>query len=370
MINIVRAIAVSVLVLPVFAGAQSSVDITTQAQILLQQIMELQAQLGVGSSPSGTASGGVSGACYSGGPVKPGTTSANVTALQQFLASDPSIYPEAKVTGYFGALTQAAVGRWQARSGIVSSGSPATTGFGTVGPRTAAAMAASCGGSAVDSGDPTVGGFIKVSPINGDAPLTVNAEATINTTKSCLAATYTINWGDKSQPVTISVPANKCDVLSQTYPHTYAYGGSYTVALSSGGHESTVTVGVNGPAAPANVTGTTGGTSGGTTGASGGSTGGTAATGQTASGAFAISMNASAFSPSNVTINSGTKVTWTNNDTTNHTVTADNGSYNSGPLQPGQSYSLNFTTKGEYTYYCTYHGGPGGTGMSGKLIVQ
>lgn len=359
---LVRTIVVSVLVFPVFAGAQSNADISTQAQILLQQIMDLQAQLGVGSASSG---GATSGACYSGGPVKPGTTSANVTALQQFLARDPNVYPEAKVTGYFGGLTQAAVGRWQAKNGIVSSGSPATTGFGTVGPRTAAAMAASCGGGGADSGDPTVGGFIKVSPINGDSPLTVNAEATINTTKSCLAATYTLNWGDKSQPVSISIPANKCDVLAQTYSHTYTSGGSFTVSLSSGGHESTVTVGVNGPVS-SNTTGTTGSTGStvtGTTGATGGN--------QTASGAFTISIDASGFSPSTVTINSGTKVTWTNKDSTNHTVTADNNSFNSGPLTPGQSYSpKEFVAKGEYTYYCTYHGGPGGSGMSGKIIVQ
>jgi peptidoglycan hydrolase-like protein with peptidoglycan-binding domain len=63
-----------------------------------------------------------------------------VAALQQFLAEDPSLYPEGTVSGYFGALTEAAVQRFQARYGIVSSGSAATTGYGAIGPKTRAKM--------------------------------------------------------------------------------------------------------------------------------------------------------------------------------------------------------------------------------------
>src|SRR6185295_12563709 len=40
--------------------------------------------------------------------------------------------------GYFGSLTQAAVQRFQAAQGIVSSGTPSTTGYGRVGPTTMA----------------------------------------------------------------------------------------------------------------------------------------------------------------------------------------------------------------------------------------
>jgi plastocyanin len=270
------------------------------------------------------------------------------------------VYPEGKVTGYYGALTQAAVGRWQAKNGIVSSGSPSTTGFGNVGPKTAAAMAAACGGS--DSGDPVVGGFIKVSPILGDAPLTVNAEATINTTKSCLPATYTITWGDNSAPISISIPQGKCDVLSQTYSHTYTSGGSFTVTLASGEHATTATVGVNG-SATMNMGGSTNTGNNTGTGSSNTSAGGTV------SGSLSIRMKGSVFTPNNTTITSGTKVTWTNDDVTNHTVSADNGSYNSGPITPGKTYTLTFTTPGEYTYYCSYHGGPK-SGMYGTIIVQ
>lgn len=47
-----------------------------------------------------------------------GETSANVSNLQTFLAANGEIYPEGKVTGYFGPLTQAAVIRFQTKFGI------------------------------------------------------------------------------------------------------------------------------------------------------------------------------------------------------------------------------------------------------------
>ncbi len=356
--NLIRAIAVSLLVLPVFAGAQStaSTDIAAQAQALLAQILQLQQQLGLstGAAP-GTTSGGV---CYSGTQLKPGSRGAAVTELQKYLAADSSVYPLGTISGYYGTLTQAAVGRWQARAGIVSSGSPSTTGYGSVGPRTALAMKASCGGST--SNEPLVGAFMKVSPTSGMPPLAVSVEATINTVKSCLPATYTLNWGDGSQPVSIFIPANKCDVLAQTFSHNYTMGGQFTITLSSGEHQSTSLVTVSGDGMTMGAggtfnTGTTGGTNAGTT---------------QAAATLAISMGASSYSPNTVTVKSGTRVTWTNTDSSSHTVTADNSSYNSGTLDPGKTYSLTFTARGEYTYFCGFHGGPGGVGMSGKIIVE
>ncbi len=65
-----------------------------------------------------------------------GSTGSNVTELQTYLATDANIYPSKLVTGYFGALTQAGVQRFQTAQGIVSSGTPGTTGYGRVGPQT------------------------------------------------------------------------------------------------------------------------------------------------------------------------------------------------------------------------------------------
>ncbi len=57
-----------------------------------------------------------------------GAKSVEVTRLQEFLAANPAVYPEGLVTGYFGALTRAAVLRFQAQNGIAQ--------VGRVGPQT------------------------------------------------------------------------------------------------------------------------------------------------------------------------------------------------------------------------------------------
>lgn len=69
-----------------------------------------------------------------------GSRGQEVTDLQNYLAGFPALYPSGLVTGYFGSLTQAAVQRFQTEQGIVSSGSPATTGYGRVGPQTMARL--------------------------------------------------------------------------------------------------------------------------------------------------------------------------------------------------------------------------------------
>jgi plastocyanin len=70
----------------------------------------------------------------------------------------------------------------------------------------------------------------------------------------------------------------------------------------------------------------------------------------------AVSIKGFAFSVSSLNVAEGTKVTWTNNDATTHTVTADDDSFNSGDIAPGQTYSRTFTEAGTYNYHCIYHG--------------
>lgn len=81
----------------------------------------------------------------------PGMTNSNVRNIQTYLASNPSFYPEGLVTGYYGSLTVAAVQKFQAYHGIVSSGTPATTGYGRVGPSTLAKMNALIAGGVTSS---------------------------------------------------------------------------------------------------------------------------------------------------------------------------------------------------------------------------
>jgi plastocyanin len=84
---------------------------------------------------------------------------------------------------------------------------------------------------------------------------------------------------------------------------------------------------------------------------------------------FDVVMNGNSFNPQNITANVGDTVFWTNADTMEHTVTADNGSFDSGSIQPGATYSISFDAPGTYRYYCKFHGGPNGTGMSGVITV-
>src|SRR5712671_2507109 len=59
-----------------------------------------------------------------------------------------------------------------------------------------------------------------------------------------------------------------------------------------------------------------------------------------------IYMKGSVFSVPSVTISTGTKITWVNDDNTVHTVTADDGSFNSGDMNPGYTFSYTFNTVG------------------------
>ncbi|HEY6283530.1 MAG TPA: cupredoxin domain-containing protein [Nitrososphaerales archaeon] len=63
------------------------------------------------------------------------------------------------------------------------------------------------------------------------------------------------------------------------------------------------------------------------------------------------------FFPSSITVVLGTNntVVWNNKDNSPHTVTANDGGFDSGNMAPGQSFSFTFTAPGTYTYHCTYH---------------
>jgi plastocyanin len=73
------------------------------------------------------------------------------------------------------------------------------------------------------------------------------------------------------------------------------------------------------------------------------------------------------FSPVQVTVAIGVNntVTWVNNDNAAHTVTARDGSFDSGNLGSGDSYTYTFTTPGTYRYYCAYH-----SWMVGTVVVE
>jgi len=82
--------------------------------------------------------------------------------------------------------------------------------------------------------------------------------------------------------------------------------------------------------------------------------------------AVVVDISNFAYVPSSITVPVGGTITWTNHDTTAHTVTAqDRTVLQSGTIKPGASYTQTFTKAGTYTYFCEFH-----AGMTGTVIVQ
>ena len=78
------------------------------------------------------------------------------------------------------------------------------------------------------------------------------------------------------------------------------------------------------------------------------------------------------FVPKEITVSPGTTVTWTNDDTTIHTV-VEGGPQSSGApptfdssiIAPGATWDNTFDTAGEFNYYCNLH-----PFMTGKVTVS
>jgi plastocyanin len=79
----------------------------------------------------------------------------------------------------------------------------------------------------------------------------------------------------------------------------------------------------------------------------------------------AITISGFKFDPDTVTVKTGTTITWTNQDSTDHTVTADDGSWKSENLAKDATFSFTFDKAGTYTYHCSIH-----TSMKGTIIVN
>lgn len=68
-----------------------------------------------------------------------------------------------------------------------------------------------------------------------------------------------------------------------------------------------------------------------------------------------INIERNVFNPADVIVMQSGSVLWVNKDSQMHTVTANDGSFDSGDIQAGGSYSLAFNTVGLHPYYCRYH---------------
>lgn len=73
------------------------------------------------------------------------------------------------------------------------------------------------------------------------------------------------------------------------------------------------------------------------------------------------------FTPRALNVMPGSMVSWTNEDATPHTVTADGTGaplFDSGPISPGDTFDNIFDMPGEFGYHCSIH-----PWMTGRVMV-
>ena len=71
------------------------------------------------------------------------------------------------------------------------------------------------------------------------------------------------------------------------------------------------------------------------------------------------------FQPASITVGKGSVIVWRNQDTVAHTVTAEDGSFNSGTIVEGDTFEQRFDKVKIYTYSCSIH-----PEMKGTIIVK
>lgn len=85
---------------------------------------------------------------------------------------------------------------------------------------------------------------------------------------------------------------------------------------------------------------------------------------ETAGAGNEVRLYGFAFEPTRLDVEVGTTVTWTNHDPETHTVSADGGAFDSGPLEPGAAFSTRFSEPGRFAYICQIH-----PTMAGQITV-
>jgi len=79
----------------------------------------------------------------------------------------------------------------------------------------------------------------------------------------------------------------------------------------------------------------------------------------------AVEMRQMAFAPTRLVVAVGATVEWTNRDQLAHTITADDGSWDSGLIEPGKTWRRTFDQPGTYAVHCTPH-----PFMTGVIVVR
>jgi plastocyanin len=91
----------------------------------------------------------------------------------------------------------------------------------------------------------------------------------------------------------------------------------------------------------------------------------TASSGAPVPGGSTVEINNFMFTPMSLTVAVRTTVTWKFDDSTDHTVAADDKSFTSPAMGKGQTYTHTFKTAGTVKYHCSIH-----PFMTGTIIVK
>jgi plastocyanin len=78
-----------------------------------------------------------------------------------------------------------------------------------------------------------------------------------------------------------------------------------------------------------------------------------------------VVIEGNAYAPATLEVPAGTRVAWVNRDRVGHTVSADDGSFDSGTIDAGGSWSHVFDAAGRHPYSCTLH-----PYMKGEIVVR
>ena len=84
-----------------------------------------------------------------------------------------------------------------------------------------------------------------------------------------------------------------------------------------------------------------------------------------AAGSNSVVIQNFSFHPAKLTVAPGTRLTITNRDNTEHTMSANNGAFDTGPIEGGKSVTVTVKKAGTYPYICKIH-----TTMKGTVVVR
>ncbi|MGZ4849568.1 MAG: plastocyanin/azurin family copper-binding protein [Halobacteriota archaeon] len=76
-------------------------------------------------------------------------------------------------------------------------------------------------------------------------------------------------------------------------------------------------------------------------------------------------MSGLSFQPAALTVQRGASVTWRNDDSVAHHIVSDTNAFSSSVLNPGNTYTYQFSQAGSYPYHCSIH-----PFMTGTVTVQ